>query len=68
MTEIMKKIYDSMEKGRLYTLDELTAINSTLEKKVVKVNTGVLLYTGVIEKIIDLEIKQNFYRKPIDKQ
>ena len=67
MTEIMKKIYDSMEKGRLYTLDELTAINSTLEKKVVKVNTGVLLYTGVIEKIIDLEIKQNFYRKPIDK-
>ena len=67
MPEIMEKIYDSMEKGRFYTLDELYTIHSTLEKKIVKVNVGILLYQGFIEKIIDLEIKQNFYRKPIDK-
>ena len=65
MKEIMEKIYNSMEKGRLYTLDELTIIHSTLEKKIVKVNVGLLLYQGVIEKIIDLEIKQDFYRKPL---
>ena len=68
MKEIMEKIYNSMEKGRFYTLDELYTIHSTLEKKIVKVNVGLLLYQGIIEKIIDLEIKQNFYRKPIDKQ
>ena len=67
MKEIMEKIYNSMEKGRFYTLDELYTIHSTLEKKIVKVNVGILLYQGFIEKIIDLEIKQNFYRKPIDK-
>ena len=67
MPEIMEKIYDSMEKGRFYTLDELYTIHSTLEKKIVKVNVGILLYQGFIEKIIDLEIKQNFFRKPIDK-
>ena len=67
MKEIMEKIYNSMEKGRFYTLDELAIIHSTLEKKIVKVNVGILLYQGFIEKIIDLEIKQNFYRKPIDK-
>lgn len=65
MTKTMKKIYDSMEKGRFYTLDELVAIHSTLDRKVVKCNTGMLLYTGAIEKIVDLEIKQAFYRKPL---
>ena len=65
MEEIMEKIYNSMEKGRFYTLDELAIIHSTLEKKIVKVNVGLLLYQGIIEKIIDLEIKQDFYRKPL---
>ena len=65
MKEIMEKIYNSMEKGRFYTLDELYTIHSTLEKKIVKVNVGLLLYQGIIEKIIDLEIKQEFYRKPL---
>ena len=65
MKEIMEKIYNSMEKGRFYTLDELAIIHSTLEKKIVKVNVGLLLYQGIIEKIIDLEIKQDFYRKPL---
>lgn len=68
MKEIMEKIYNSMEKGRFYTLDELATIHSTLEKKIVKVNVGLLLYQGVIEKIIDLEIKQDFYRKPLTNQ
>ena len=65
MKEIMEKIYNSMEKGKFYTLDELAIIHSTLEKKIVKVNVGLLLYQGFIEKIIDLEIKQDFYRKPL---
>ena len=65
MKEIMEKIYNSMEEGRFYTLDELATIHSTLEKKIVKVNVALLLYQGIIEKIIDLEVKQDFYRKPL---
>jgi hypothetical protein len=67
MPEIMKRIYNSMETGKFYTLNELATIHATLERKIVKVNVALLLYQGVIEKIIDLEIKQEFYRKPIDK-
>ena len=67
MTERMKKIYNSMEKGKFYTLNELFTIHSTLDNKIVKGTVGLLLYQGFIEKIIDLEIKQDFYRKPIDK-
>jgi hypothetical protein len=61
--EMMKQICDTMEEGRLYTVEDLIKINPTIPEKAIKCNRGIMVSLNLIEAIVDLELNQKFYRK-----
>ena len=61
--EMMKQICDTMEEGKLYTIEELIKMNPTISEKAIKCNRGIMVSLNLIEAIIDLELNQKFYRK-----
>ena len=65
--EMMKQICDTMEEGKLYTVEDLIKMNPTISEKAIKCNRGIMVSLNLIEAIVDIELNQKFYRKALDK-